>query len=53
VSVEFAGPVTALARTESSMGPRRYWDFLTLVRAEGRWQIISKVFHYETVEDEG
>lgn len=53
VSVEFAGPVTALARVESSMGARRYWDFLTLVLVEGRWQIISKVFHFETVADEG
>ncbi|MFK0258303.1 nuclear transport factor 2 family protein [Streptomyces sp. NPDC090445] len=52
VSVEFAGPVTALARVECSMGPRRYWDFLTLVQVEGRWQIVSKVFHFETVEDE-
>jgi hypothetical protein len=53
VSIEFAGPVTALARVELSMGPRRYWDYLTLVRVEGRWQVISKVFHFETVEDEG
>ncbi|MFE3495102.1 nuclear transport factor 2 family protein [Streptomyces sp. NPDC059175] len=52
VSVEFAGPVTALARVESSMGGKRYRDFLTLVRAEGRWQIVSKVFHFETVEGE-
>lgn len=28
VSVEFAGPVTALARVESSMGQRRYRDLL-------------------------
>lgn len=53
VSVEFAGPVTALARVESSMGSRRYWDFLTLVRAEGHWQIVSKVFHFEPLEEEG
>ncbi|WP_329382623.1 nuclear transport factor 2 family protein [Streptomyces sp. NBC_01351] len=48
VSVEFAGPVTALARVECAIGPRRYTDLLTLLRVDGRWQIIAKVFHFET-----
>ncbi|MGO4841845.1 nuclear transport factor 2 family protein [Rhizobiaceae sp. 2RAB30] len=26
------------------MGPRDFVDFLTLVRTDGRWQIIAKVF---------
>ncbi|MEU9130134.1 nuclear transport factor 2 family protein [Kitasatospora sp. NPDC048540] len=52
VSVEFAGPVTALARVECAMGPRRYSDFLTMVQVEGRWQIVSKVFHFEHFETE-
>jgi hypothetical protein len=46
-SVEFAGPVTALARVQCSIGPRRFTDLLTFVRVDGRWQIIAKVFHYE------
>ncbi|MGR6998273.1 nuclear transport factor 2 family protein [Yinghuangia aomiensis] len=53
VSVEFAGPVTALARVEMSMGSRRYWDYLTLVRVGGRWQVIAKVFHSEPEGAEG
>ncbi|MFJ5549450.1 nuclear transport factor 2 family protein [Streptomyces sp. NPDC093225] len=53
VSVEFAGPVTALARVECSMGPRRYTDFLTLLLLDGRWQVIAKVFHFETRPAEG
>ncbi|MCB5167961.1 nuclear transport factor 2 family protein [Streptomyces bambusae] len=48
VSVEFAGPVTALARVECAMGPRHYTDFLTLLLVDGRWQVIAKVFHFET-----
>lgn len=42
--------MTALARVECAMGPRRYTDFLTLLRVDGRWRVISKVFHFETEE---
>ncbi len=26
-------------------------DFLTLLHVEGRWQIMSKVFHYHLMEE--
>lgn len=48
LSIEFAGPVTALARLRCSIRPRQFTDLLTLVRVEGRWQVIAKVFHWET-----
>lgn len=47
IAIEFAGPVTALARVECSILPKRFTDLLTLVKLDGRWQIIAKVFHYE------
>jgi hypothetical protein len=47
LAIEFAGPVTALARVECSIKPKHFTDLLTLVQVDGRWQIISKVFHYE------
>ncbi len=47
LAIEFAGPVTALARVECSIRPKHFTDLLTLVLVDGRWQIISKVFHYE------
>lgn len=47
ISIEFAGPVTALARVECSMGPKRFIDLLSFVFLDGRWQIIAKVFHYD------
>jgi 4-oxalocrotonate tautomerase len=50
VSLEFAGPVTAFARVECSIGPKFFTDLLTLIFVGGRWQIISKVFHYELRE---
>lgn len=47
VSIEFAGPVTAHARLECTVLPRRFIDLLTLIKLDSRWQVISKVFHYE------
>jgi hypothetical protein len=48
LSIEFAGPVTAFARVECAIEPKHFTDFLSLVFVEGRWQIMSKVFHYKT-----
>ena len=47
LSIEFAGPVTAFAKLECSIPPKHFTDLLTLVKLQGRWQIVSKVFHYE------
>lgn len=47
LEIQFAGPVTAFARVECSIAPKSFVDFLTLVKLDGRWQIISKVFHFE------
>ncbi len=48
LSVEFAGPVTAYARVECSIGEKFFTDFLTLIFVDRKWQIISKVFHYDS-----
>ena len=47
VSIDFAGPVTARAVVRCAIGTRKFTDFLTLIHLDGRWQVISKVFHYE------
>jgi hypothetical protein len=47
VSIEFAGPVTAFAKLNCVIGLKHFTDFLTLVKLDGRWQIISKVFHFD------
>lgn len=44
-AIEFAGDNTALARVRCSIGDRDFVDLLSLVRTEGRWQIVAKVFH--------
>lgn len=47
VSLEFAGSNTALVRAHCTIGNKYFTDLLTLIRVDQRWQIISKVFHYE------
>lgn len=43
-AIELAGENTAIARVRCSIGTRDFVDFLTLVRTEGLWRIIAKVF---------
>lgn len=43
-SVELAGENTALARVRCSIGDCSFVDFLSLVRDNGEWRIIAKVF---------
>lgn len=47
VSIEFAGPVTAFVRAECAIGPKHFTDLLTMVKLDDRWQIMSKVFHFD------
>lgn len=49
VSIEFAGPKTAFARVNCAIGRKYFTDFLTLIQIDGRWQIISKVFHFDVM----
>jgi 4-oxalocrotonate tautomerase len=49
LAIEFAGPVTAFAKLECSIPPKAFTDFLTLVKLDGDWRIVSKVFHYDAV----
>ncbi|NRF68179.1 nuclear transport factor 2 family protein [Aquincola sp. S2] len=46
LAIEFAGPVTAFVKAECSIAPKDFIDLLTLVKLDGRWQIVAKVFHY-------
>ncbi|MBZ0217068.1 MAG: nuclear transport factor 2 family protein [Fimbriimonadaceae bacterium] len=46
-SIAFAGPNTAFAVVNCAIGEKHFTDFLTLIRTDGDWRIISKVFHYD------
>lgn len=43
-AIDLAGENTAVARVRCSIGQRDFVDFLTMVRTDGRWRIIAKVF---------
>jgi hypothetical protein len=43
-SIEFAGKNTAFARVRCSIGTKDFVDFLTLVRTDGTWRIMAKIF---------
>lgn len=47
VSIDFAGPVTALVKAQCAVPPKFFTDFLTMVKVDDRWRIVAKVFHYE------
>lgn len=47
LSIEFAGPLTARAVLNCAIGEKFFTDWLTFVKLDGRWQVMSKVFHYE------
>jgi hypothetical protein len=48
VSIDFSGPGTAFAKVECQIPPRYFTDYLTLLKADGHWQVISKSFHTVT-----
>ena len=47
LSVTIASPTTAHARVKDVYLPKRFVDDLTFVLVDGKWQIVSKVWHFE------
>lgn len=43
-AIDLAGENTAVARVRCSIGTRDFVDILTLVRTDGAWRIMAKVF---------
>lgn len=48
ISIALAGPSTAFVHANCAIADKYFTDFLTLIRTEGEWRIIAKVFHYES-----
>lgn len=44
LAIDLAGENTAVARVRCSIGERNFTDYLSLIRVEGQWRIIAKVF---------
>jgi hypothetical protein len=45
-SIRFAGDNSAFAEVRCAIGTRSFTDFLSLIRVDGQWRIIAKVFHF-------
>ncbi len=46
LSLDFAGSC-AMVKAEVDYGDKRFIDFLSLLKIEGRWRIVNKIFHRE------
>ena len=44
VSIDFNGPNAAFAKVKCQLPPRYFTDYLTLLKIEGRWQVIAKAY---------
>lgn len=48
--IQFAGDNTAFARLRCSIDTKDFIDFLTIVRTNGEWKIMAKIFHMKERE---
>jgi hypothetical protein len=44
VSVDLSGPETAFVKLECSIPPRYFTDYLTLLKLNDGWRVVSKTF---------
>jgi len=44
VSIDLSGPETAFVKLECSMHPRYFTDYLTLLKLNEGWRVVSKTF---------
>lgn len=49
LSVDITGLNTAQVKLNCAILPRLFTDYLSLIRLDGRWQVISKTFVAETL----
>lgn len=50
ISIDISGPEAALAKVQLAFGDRFFTDYLSLLKIDNRWQIISKTFTYVLLE---
>ena len=46
ISIDMAGPETALAKVECAIPPRYFTDLLKFIKLDERWMIINKTYNY-------
>ena len=50
ISIDMSDGTTAIAKLTCAVPPRYFTDYLTLLKLDGRWQIVSKSFRSEIHE---
>ncbi len=50
VSIDMSDDNTAVVTCECAIHPRYFTDFLSLIKADGEWTIVSKSFRFDTHE---
>ena len=50
ISIDMAGPETAFVKLECSIHPRYFTDYLSLLKLNGGWRIVSKTFRTDLRE---
>jgi 4-oxalocrotonate tautomerase len=46
LGIDLSSPTSALARVQIAIGPRLFTDYLNLLKIDGEWRIIAKVFSW-------
>ena len=44
LQIDQSGPTTAFVKVRCQMPPRYFTDYLSLLKVDGRWQVVQKVF---------
>lgn len=47
VMIDQSSPVTAFVKLNCAIPPRFFTDYLNLLKIDGRWQIVQKIFAVE------
>ena len=50
ISIDISGPEAALAKVQIAYDDQFFTDYLSLLKIDGRWQIITKTFTYRLLE---
>ena len=52
LSIDKSGDESALVKVQIAIGEKLFTDYLSLLKLDGRWQIISKTYTYVPIEVE-
>lgn len=51
ISISIVSATTAIAQVKCAIQPKLFVDILSFIWIDGNWKIISKVFHYQLINE--